>query len=208
MEYAYSTLLSEKDNIEVIREQIAALLLLEIENQKSLANEKAVPDARDFDISVFLENDDPLQCIDESDDIFPLVNVSLDGVAERSAASVNKQNMSATFFIDVYASGNGAENADFGAEASLKAWKVARIVRRILRAEVNTYLRLRGVVSKVSFKFQSGEPSAPQSAIRVKMVRVSLDVDYSEDVEMSAGVIDWEFAGLVRSEDGRVLLGV
>lgn len=207
----YDTLQSTPDNIEVIRDQIAALLLLDFEKQFELAIEANDPNAADYDVDVFVESDDPLQYTDdESEDSnpFPCVNVSLDSSdGDGGTASVNKQAMTAQFFIDCYAAGNTSSTADFGTKASLKAWKTARLVRRILRAESNTYLRLRGVVGKVSFKFQSGEPNSVQSAIRVKMVRITLSVEYVEDVAVTDGVVDWDTAGIITDESGRVIFG-
>lgn len=210
-EPVYDTLQSTPDNIEIIRGQIAALLLLDFEKQFELAIEANDPNAADYDVDVFVENDDPLQYTDdESEDSnpFPCVNVSLDSSDDDGGtASVNKQTMTAQFFIDCYATGNTSSTADFGTKASLKAWKTARLVRRILRAETNTYLRLRGVVGKVGFKFQSGEPNSVQSAIRVKMVRITLSVEYVEDVAVTDGVVDWDMAGIITDESGRVIFG-
>lgn len=207
---AYDTLQREPDNIEIIRDQIAALLALDLEHQYELAVEDSDPNSKDYDVDVFVECDDPLQYLDddsEDSNPFPCVNVSLDSSdGDGGTASVNKQTMTAQFFIDCYATGNTSSTADFGTKASLKAWKTARLVRRILRAETNTYLRLRGVVGKVSFKFQSGEPNSVQSAIRVKMVRITLSVDYVEDVEISEGVVDWDIMGIITDEKGRIII--
>ncbi len=207
---AYDTLQSNPDNIEVIRDQIAALLALDLEHQFELAVEDNDPNAADYDVDVFVESDDPLQYVDDDTDEsnpFPCVNVSIDSSGgDGGTASVNKQTMTAQFFIDCYATGNTSSTEDFGTKASLKAWKTARLVRRIIRAEPNTYLRLRGVVGKVSFKFQSGEPNSPQSAIRVKMVRITLSVEYVEDVEITDGVIDWEASGIVTDGSGRIIV--
>lgn len=209
-EPVYTELQSEPDNIEIIREQIAALLFLDLQRQHEIALEKEDPNAADYDVTVYVENDDPMQYVDdeaEDSNPFPCVNVSLDSSdGDGGTASVNKQTMTAQFFIDCYATGNTSSTADFGTKASLKAWKTARLVRRILRAETNTYLRLRGVVGKVSFKFQSGEPNSVQSAIRVKMVRITVSVDYVEDVEISEGVVDWEIMGIITDEKGRIII--
>lgn len=206
---AYGELQSEPDNIEVIRDQIAALLVLDLQKQKELAEEASDPNSADYDVAVYVENNDPLQYVDNEtpeSNPFPCVNVSLDSVdGSGGTASVNKQTMTAQFFIDCYATGNTESTEDFGTKAALKAWKTARLVRRILRSEPNTYLRLRGVVGKVSFKFQAGEPNGSQSAIRVKMVRITLSVDYVEDVEISQGVIDWEIEGIITDENGQVI---
>lgn len=209
-EPCYDSLLIEPDNIEIIRDQIAALLALDLDRQHELAVQAEDPNAADYNVRVFVENDDPLQYTDddsEESNPFPCVNVSIDSSApDGGSATVNKQNMTAQFFIDCYATGNTSSDADFGTKASLKAWKTARLVRRILRAEPNTYLRLRGVVGKVSFKFQSGEPSAPQSSVRVKMVRITLSVDYVEGVEITNGVIDWEIVGIITDGNGMIII--
>ncbi|MBQ6782301.1 MAG: hypothetical protein IJP62_13910 [Treponema sp.] len=209
-EPAYSELQSEPDNIEIIRDQIAALLAIDLNKQHEIAMNTLDPNDGDYDVAVYVENDDPLQYVDDATpgaNPFPCVNVSLDSCDDdKGTASVNRQCWTAQFYIDCYATGNTASDEDFGTKAALKAWKTARLVRRILRAEPNTYLRLRGVVGKVGFKFQSGEPNNPRGAIRVKMVRITLSVDYVEDVEISQGVIDWEIVGIVTDETGRVIL--
>lgn len=210
-EPVYTELQSEPDNIEVIRDQIAALLFLDLQKQHEIATEAEDPNAADYDVAVYVENDDPMQYVDdeaENSNPFPCVNISLDSSdGSGGTASVNKQTMTAQVFIDCYATGNTSSTADFGTKASLKAWKTARLVRRILRAEANTYLRLRGVVGKVGWKFQAGEPNQAQSAIRVKMVRITLSVDYVENVEITDGVLDWDIVGLVTDEKGQVIFG-
>lgn len=210
-EPVYSELQSEPDNIEIIRDQIAALLALELKRQHEIAVEKEDSAAQDYDVDVYIENSDPLQYVDDTTpdaNPFPCVNVLLESSdSGKGTATVNKQCLTAQFFIDCYAAGNAASTDDFGTVASKKAWKTARLVRRILRAEPNTYLRLRGVVGKVDWKFQSGEPASPQSAIRVKMVRITLTIDYVEDVEVTQGIIDWDIEGIITDDSGRVLFG-
>lgn len=207
---AVKELIASPDNIEVIRDQIAALLALDLANQYALAQEAKDPHAADYRVGVYVENDGPFQYVDEQTpdaNPFPCVNVSVDSTGqEKGTASVNKQVMSAQFFVDVYATGNTASDADMGTRASLKAWKTARIVRRILRAEANTYLRLRGIVGKVSFRFQAGEPNSPQSSIRVKMVRITLGVDYVEDVPVTQGMPVEIISATITEDDGRVII--
>lgn len=208
---AYDTLQSNPDNIEVIRDQIAALLALDLEHQFELAVEDNDPNAADYDVDVFVESDDPLQYVDDDTDEsnpFPCVNVSLDSSsASNATAGVNAQKFAAQVLVDCYATGNTSSDADFGTKASLKAWKVARLVRRILRAEPNTYLRMRGVVGGISWKFQAGSPSQSKSAINVKMVRITLTIEYAEDVAITGGVLDWNTFGLITDENGQVIVG-
>lgn len=207
---AVEELMSEPDNIEIIRDQTAALLAVDFENQFRLATDAEDPNAADYGVAVFVENDDPLQYVDDGTpgaNPFPCVNVSLDSTGpEKGTASVGRQMMSAQLYIDVYAAGNTSAGGDFGTKAALKAWKTARMVRRILRAEANTYLRLRGIVGKVSFRFQEGEPNQTQSAIRVKMVRITMNVDYVEDVPITGGPGIELISAEITDGDGRVIL--
>lgn len=211
IEPACTTLQNEPDNIEIIRDQIAALLVVDFENQARLAAELDVKSRRDYDVAVFVENENPLQYVDDAEpdsNPFPCVNISVDSVnPEKGTGSVNNQNMVATVYLDVYATGNTGSAEDFGMRAGLKAWKTARLCRRILRAEKNTYFRLRGIVGNVGWKFQAFEPDSGQSAIRVRIVRITLTIPYVEDVEITEGVLDWEINGIITDEDGHVLVG-
>ena len=95
-------LLSDSDNIEYIRDQIGAILSVELANQFALAQEAADPAARDYNIGVYIENDDPLQLVDAGASPFPLVNLSLVSTEKDSGStSINKHNMSATFLLEM-----------------------------------------------------------------------------------------------------------
>ena len=211
IEPACGELQSEPDNIEVIRDQIAALLAVDFRRQAELAAESGATDSGDYNVAVYVESDDPLQYVDEDTpgaNPFPCVNVILDSTdADKGTASVNKQAFKAKFYVDCYAEGNDAEDGEFSYKAAQRAWKTARLVRRILRAEANTYLRLRGIVGRVSWSFQAGEPSNTRSAIKVKMVRATLTIDYVENVASTEGALDWDIVGIVADENGRVLFG-
>ena len=211
IEPALNELQSDKDNIEVIRDQVAALLAVDFRRQAELAAESGATDSGDYNVAVYVESDDPLQYVDEDTpgaNPFPCVNVILDSSdPDKGTASVNKQAFTAKLYVDCYAEGNAAEDGEFSFKAAQRAWKTARLVRRILRAEANTYLRLRGIVGRVAWSFQAGEPSNTRSAIKVKMVRVTLTVDYVENVAITEGELDWDIVGIVADENGRVLFG-
>lgn len=204
------TLISEADNIEYIRDEIAAILALELDNQYSLAAAAKDKNARDYKIGVYVENDDPIQFVNEGSNPFPLVNVSVDNTVPTSgSSSINKKNMTATIVIDIYATGNTNGTEDAGFRASLKAWKTARIVRNILNAEAYTYLNMRGVVSGRDFeKFQAGEPANKNAAIRVKIVQCILIVAYKEDVEIDDGVALEQDRVSVSDDNGQVIINI
>lgn len=211
IEPALNELQSDKDNIEVIRDQIAALLVVDFRRQAELAAASGATDSGDYNVAVYVESDDPLQYVDEDTpgaNPFPCVNVILDSSdADKGTASVNKQAFTAKLYVDCYAEGNAAEDGEFSFKAAQRAWKTARLVRRILRAEANTYLRLRGIVGRVAWSFQAGEPSNTRSAIKVKMVRATLTIDYVENVAITEGELDWDIVGIVADENGRVHFG-
>lgn len=211
IEPALNELQSDKDNIEVIRDQVAALLAVDFRRQAELAAESEATDSGDYNVAVYVESDDPLQYVDEDTpgaNPFPCVNVILDSSdPDKGTASVNKQAFTAKLYVDCYAEGNNAEDGEFSFKAAQRAWKTARLVRRILRAEANTYLRLRGIVGRVAWSFQGGEPSNTRSAIKVKMVRVTLTIDYVENVAITEGELDWDIVGIVADETGRVHFG-
>lgn len=201
-------LLSEPDNIEYIRDQIGAILSAELANQYALAQEAAAPAARDYNVEVYIENDDPLPFVEARANPFPLVNVSLVSTEKESGStSINKRNMSATFLIDVYATGNVDSGEDSAMRASLKAWKTARIVRNILCAENYAYFKLRGIVDgRDIVKFEAGNPGNASTAVRVKIVRMTLNVDYIEGVSISeCGELEL-FDAKISDKDGRVLV--
>lgn len=201
-------LLSEPDNIEYIRDQIGAILSLELANQFALAHEAAGPTARDYNIGVYIENDDPLQLVDAGASPFPLVNLTLVSTEKTSGSTnFNKHIMSATFLLDVYATGNIESGEDAGMRASLKAWKTARIIRNILCAEDYAYFKMRGIVNgRDIVKFEAGSPSNTNSAIKVKIVRITLNVDYIEGVAISEGKALELIDATISDENGRVLV--
>jgi len=89
-EYVVNELLSTPDNVEIIRDQICGILALEFAHQYELAQEAGsavVPD--DYDIKVYLENDEPWALQTEEDkSIYPLVNVSLqNSVTEKGSTA-------------------------------------------------------------------------------------------------------------------------
>ena len=67
IEPACTTLQSEPDNIEIIRDQIAALLAVDFAHQAKLAAEAGVKSKRDYDVAVYVENENPLQYVDDEE---------------------------------------------------------------------------------------------------------------------------------------------
>lgn len=138
---------STQDNVEIVRDQIAAILKIELANQAVLTGQ---PQPR-----VFLERSNPWgMFLEGSSSEPPIINVWLDTLSYDGAASniVERQKAEATFNIDAYGYGVSVPN-DTGHDpgdqrAALECHRAIRLARRILMSAHYTYLGLRGTVWK------------------------------------------------------------
>lgn len=150
-------LITGRDSSEIVRDQIAAILLSESENQQALAIPAgANPD--DYKIRVFVEASNPWADWIESPEEepgrrFPIVNVWFDNAIYDMAASnvVERQKAAVTYNVDIYGYGVSSDVAGGGHEsgdtaAAIECQRAARLTRRILMAATYTYLGLRGTV--------------------------------------------------------------
>lgn len=188
-----TTLIEGPDNFELVRDTIAAILLVEQDGQQALARADG-KNPEDWRLRVFLERTSPWDEFvgatpdGETIDAAPIVNVLFEN-AESDASSSNtieRQKNTGTFFIDCYGYGVSRET-DAGhltgdEVAALEAQRAARLVRRILMAGKYNYLGLRGTVwrrwpGKKEALFPPREQNAAQ---HVKAVRVPLLVDFNE----------------------------
>ena len=101
------TLITGKDNVEIIRDQIAAILSLELQNQKELAQEAETPDAAQYDVSVYVENAHPYE-IGVNKPPLRFVNVILPKASLISGSRSGVQKEQAVFWLDCAATGNDA----------------------------------------------------------------------------------------------------
>lgn len=190
MKLQANELLCEPDAIEVIRDEVAAILAVELDNQYRLAREEDDPHADDYNVSVYVDNDDVMQLVSDEETPFPFINVSLASAEVESGSTVvNRRRMSATFYIDAYATGNQIGTAEAASGASLKAWKLARFVRNILHAENYLNLNLKDVVQWRNIeRYEQGTVDAGQAAVRAKVVRMTLKVIYWDFVKVNEGL--------------------
>lgn len=142
-----NTLLSQRDSVEIIRDQLAAILKLELARQAELGLD---PEPR-----VFLERSNPWGVLlEEPPDESPIVNVWFDTESFNGSASniVERQQAEGTFNIDVYMSATSAEDGTGHAPgdeaAAIGCLATLRLIRLILMSAHYTYLGLRGTVGK------------------------------------------------------------
>jgi len=198
--------LNMPDNIEVIRDQLSAIIAYEMDNQYDLAVADDDPVADDYKTTVFVENDEPLQAGGDND-LYPLVNISVESVRKDRGASVNAATRIATINLDCYQIGN-RDGKFAGRSCVIKAWKLARCVRAILESDQYTYLMLRGIVSNRQItSFNGGYPSGMEnSAIKVSVVRIVLEVTYDQTAPQTTGPGLEIMPVTIVGEDGQVVI--
>ena len=217
------TLINKQDNFEIVRDQIAGILVAEQQNQYNLAVAEPVPDPNDWVWNTYLERSRPWEALVESvhDDgiIFdetPLVNIWFDtGSFDMSkGGTVERQAMQASYNIDVYAAAVSADNDaggyDTGDElASLRVQRVLKFCRNILMAGINTYLQLKGTVWKrwpsAITMFQPQQNDLPVQ--HVVAGRFVLNVSFNEfSPQVTPETLESVFTEVKRQSDGKVLL--
>lgn len=196
MEAQIQSLIDKVDSVEIVRDQIAGILLVESANQQLLAT-AAQRDSRSWALRVFTEASNPWEQFREAPDpkkaqepadFTPIVNVMFDQVATDRATSsqVNRKWVEGTFQIDCYgygisaASGDGQASGD--TSASLEAQRAARLVRNILESAHYCSLGLVKLVGDRRIQtIQSFQPTqGGQQTQHVQAVRLTLNCNFSE----------------------------
>ena len=129
------SLIDKNDSFEIVRDQIAGILVAELANQQALAV-IAAKDPLDYTLDVFIERDWPIEKWLDADGtataaVVPIVTVSLETMTRANAKSSipgAKQAYEATYLIDVLArgvtsdeAGSGHRPADFSARVDCHA---------------------------------------------------------------------------------------
>jgi hypothetical protein len=191
------SLIDKVDSFELVRDQLAAILLVESAEQQRLAT-LVGKDPDDWKLRVFLEASNPwvpfgdgIPTQDagagEPIDTAPIVNVWWDGSRfERAKKDPESQAGPATFNIDVYGCGVARETTSGHVpgdkSAALEAQRAARLVRNIIESAHYWTLGLNGIVADRDVV--SLDVFQPQSENRtvehVVGVRVKLDVQVQE----------------------------
>lgn len=220
-------LIDKKDNNEYVRDQVAAILAIEKENQKILAV-AAGKDPALWDFSVFIERAKPWELLSELDgteagELSPgLVNVFFESDNFDNAGSnlIETQNSQGRILIDCYGFKNSKNEEDpenpgeflllAGDEyASYEVDRVARLCRNILMAGPYTYLGFdRGqiVQSRAIIRREKFFPDQRQEgAENIIGERLTLRVNYIEQSPQSQlEVLDILIAQCKRTETGEV----
>ena len=205
MNAAIDVRLSDPSNLEIIRDQISGIIAIEMANQYEKAVEDADPVKDDYKVGVYVENDEPWNT--NEDNIFPLVNIMIDHVEKNSDSTINTTIRNVQFSIDCYQTGNYSGKYA-GRKATIKAWKLARCVSKILDSDEYTYLGLRGVVKATSIDdMRLGRPDT-NSAMKVYLVRIRFNVEYVEDAPQNSGTELKTMPVTISDENGQVVIDI
>ena len=208
-------LIDKKDTFQIVRDQIAAILKLNVTNQMSLAAASG-KDETLWDLRVFSERNNPWEEFQDAEGPKPpIVNVWYDSsdFDDAGSSSVNNQKTNAMYNVDIYACGVSAETAEghsSGDEsAALTLHNAACLVRNILMAGVYTYLGLRGTVwgRKVT-AVNIFQPSADNATVQnIIGARISFRVTFTEESPQVDSVLLEAIAIQVdRAENGEILV--
>lgn len=209
-------LIDKRDTVEIIRDQISALLAVESASQMALAA-IAGKDPEFWRLRVYQERANPWEALNDTDRS-PIINVWWDSSTfDRSAGNtVERQKSSATINVDCYGFGRSAETVDGHAAgdqmAAEEAQRAVRLVRNILMAGEYTYLgfpRPSGVVwTRWVESISSFQPQQDnQNHSQVVGARLALRVDFNEfSPQVTPVELELLSAQVQRDSDGLVLV--
>jgi hypothetical protein len=201
-------LIGEPDNVEKLRDRIAFIIKGETQNQYAMAKEQGVPDARDYDFRVFIQNERPYDTDGDKPTVEPIVNIMLQKIEAMDGNSrMGPQKEKAAFIIDCIAFGYEASEDWNEKAAAIRAWKAARVIRRILMSEQYTYLGLRGIVGgRLITSIQTGLPENGGGAHTVAVARITLDVQFLERAISTSGPVIEAVDFTIEPSNGEVLI--
>jgi hypothetical protein len=219
-----TTLIDRPDQFEVVRDQIAAILLLEQAQQQALAT-AASKDPALWKLRIFTERANPWdewpdaeEPSSQSDiDATPIVNVSFDSdTFDKSKGNViSQQRADGVFNVDVYGRGVSASDGGTGhvpgdQTAALEAARALRLVRSILLSAQYVNLGLRGIVadrwvgSRTSLQPARGD----RPVQHVMAARLALQVSYLEFAPQwdAVGTLELVSTSFTRADNGEIFI--
>jgi len=209
-------LIDKQDSFEIVRDQIGAILALEIASQQVLAT-AAAKDPEDWHIRVFEERSNPWeQFLNDDNDSIPIVNVWYDHSTFDPAGSnvVERQKATAIYNIDCYGRGvstniKGGGHNPGDKDGAFEVQRTLRLVRNILMAGEYTYLALQGLVwqrwSQTATVFQPQQDGAPTQ--NIVGARFELAVMFSEfSPQVAAETLEFLSVDVKRIEDGEIVV--
>ena len=211
-----TSLIDKQDNFEIIRDQIAGILVTEVASQMQLATDGG-KDPADWKLRVFTERSNPWeQFLNEQVDRSPLVNIQYDNsnFAPGKSNISERQNSETVYNIDCYGFGMSKDDGGDGhipgdKDAALAVQKAIRLVRNILMAAEYNYLGLQGLVwQRWPQSITAFQPQLDGRQIQhIVGARIALRVSFNEfSPQVEGQALELTSIGVLRAEDGEVAL--
>jgi len=211
-----ATLIDKQDTVEIVRDQIAAILAVEAAAQMVLAT-AAGEDPELWKLRVFQERAKPWENFpSKTQDRSPVVNVWWDSCTFDMSASniVERQKTSASINIDCYGYGKSADDPTGGhiagdRNAAEVAQRAVRLVRNILMAAEYTYLGLRGVVwRRFIDNISIFQPQQDNDNVHhIVGARLSFRVEFNEySPQVEPVVLELLSVDVKRTEDNEIVV--
>lgn len=210
------SLIDKQDNFEIVRDQIAAILVLEVASQMALAT-AAAKDPEDWKLRIFSERSNPWeQWLNDQTDTSPIVNVWVDNsnFDPKSSNVMERQKSETVYNIDCYGYGQSSDDPTGGhipgdQDAAFEVHRALRLVRNILMAAEYTYLGLRKLVW--TRMVQSVTIFQPQldglSVQNISGARLAFRVAFNEFApQVTPVTLELLSVDVKRTEDGEIIL--
>ena len=214
------TLIDKQDTFEIVRDQIAAILVAEVANQVALATAEGPPiDPDDWKLRIFTERSDAWEQflnLTDATDKSPLVNIWYDtgSFPEGQGNTIERQKHEATYNLDCYGVGVSANVVAGGhtpgdQEAAFVVQRSIRLVRNILMAAINSYLQLRGTVwQRWPQSITVFQPQIDNQTVQhVVGARIAFRVGFNEfSPQVTPETLEFVAVDVKRTEDGEIVL--
>jgi hypothetical protein len=212
---AISTLIDKQDSFEMIRDQIAAILVAEVASQMQLATD-AGKDPAKWKLRIFTERSNPWeQLLDDQTNRSPIVNIWYDNSIFSPGKSnvLERQASESVYNIDCYGYGlsrdDGAGHIPGDKDAAFEVQRGLRLLRNILMAAEYTYLGLRGLVwQRWPQSITVFQPVLDgQQMQQIVGARLSLRVAFNEfSPQVEPVTLELLSVDVIRAEDGEIVL--
>ena len=209
-------LIDKQDTFEIVRDQIAAILAINVANQMVLAT-AAAEDPALWEMLIFQERSNPWeQYLNDATFVTPIVNVWYDNSNFDPDGSnvVERQKSMSVYNIDCYGRGvsssvRAAGHVPGDRDAAFTTHRALRLVRNILMAGEYTYLDLRGLVwQRWSQAITVFQPQADGVAVQnIVGARFELMVTFNEFSPQVIGEpLELLSSDVHRTEDGQIVI--
>ncbi len=206
------TLIDKQDSNEIVRDQIAAILAVEVANQKVLAT-AAGKDPALWDFAIFIERSKPWEIQTETDGNeageMPLVNVSFDSDTfdNKNSNGVERQRTRGIFYVDCYGFKTRTILKTGDELSSRESDRIAKLVRNILMSAAYTYLNIRPIISRRYItRREKFAPDIRQEGFEnIVATRITIEVEYDENSPQVTPVdLELIYGKCTRSDSGQI----